>query len=297
MPTAAEQLTALIGMMKENPADDPIQNVTGILYGDSGGGKTYTAAELAQRIRGLYGGKILYLDAVNAWRTLKNHPELLEGLVHLKYTGKSMIDTLNLALEHNRPEVAEFKVIVLDEVSTMLDLDCDLVLAAGAADDQAKDPDTLTQPDMGKATQRMRRTMNMLLKQNVSVILVSHERQDEDKQLGYATARPALMPKFARGLKESLDFVVRFTATQKARDGELQYERIVQCHPTTLVVAKTRVGGLPLKTDPHQFVDQVVKWLKGEVGDSKVDVVINDNIVPAGKSDEGSDDFSTFVVD
>ena len=156
MPTAAEQLTALVSAMQEHPADNPIQNVTGILYGDSGGGKTKEAAELAQAIRKLNGGKILYIDAVNAWRTLKNHRELLDDLVLLKYTGKSMLDTLNLGLEYSRPEVSDFKVIVLDEMSAMADMDGDLVLEQRAAADPNKDPDVLTQPDMGATTERMR---------------------------------------------------------------------------------------------------------------------------------------------
>lgn len=295
MPTLKEQLDALVGMMNEKPAEDEIQNVTGILYGDSGGGKTYTAAKLAQKIAKLYGGKVLYFDAVNAWRTLKNHPELLDGLVHIKYTGKSQLDVLNIALENNRPEVADFKVIVLDEASTMLDMDCDLVLEAGAQADTTKDPDVLTQPDMGKATQRMRRTIIKLLKQDVSVIMVSHVRNDLDKDVGFATTRPAFMPKFSRTAREGLDFVVFQSATQKARDGELRYERQVQCHPTTLVVAKTRVGGLPLKTHPDIWVEQVMKWLKGEVGPNTVDVVTNDKVEPTGSSDEPS--FNEFVVD
>lgn len=296
MATMKEQLDALVSLMKEKPADDPIQNVTGIIYGDSGGGKTKVGAQLAQKIREVRGGKVLYMDACNAWRTLKNHPEL-QDVTLIKYTGKSMLDALIFGLQSGDPRYEDFKVIVLDEVSTMLDMDCDLVLKVYSSKDDGKDPDILTQPDMGIATQRMRRTITDLLKQNVSVIMIAHEREDIDKQLGYALARPAFMPKFSRTIKEGLDFVVRMTASQKANNGALSYERVIQSHPSRLVVAKTRVGGLPLKTDPETWVAQVIKWMKGDVPNSTVEVVVNDTVSEVGTTDEGTDEFSNFVVE
>ena len=60
------------------------------------------------------------------------------------------------------------------------------------------------------------------------------------------------------------------------------------------VVAKTRVGGLALKVTPDQFVEGVIKWMKGEVGDSTVDVVVNDMPADTGSTDEPS--FDSFVI-
>jgi hypothetical protein len=305
MATASEQLEELLSMM-EDPMEkeDTSGNVTGIIYGDSGGGKTIEALKLAQAICDAYGGEILMIDAVNAWRSMKNHPELHRPkgttghVTRVPYAGKPQLDTLNLALRFKQPSVAKFKVVILDEMSSMTDKDGDVVLAARAAADDKKDPDVLTQPDMGATTERMRRTVTELLKQDISIIFVSHQRQDEDKQKGYAVTRPRFMPKFSGTIREGLDFVVHMSADESHRDGDsIVYRRSIQAQPTRLVVAKTRVGGLALHNDPDKFIQGVIKWMKGEVGDSTVDVVVDDSDPNAGSTDELSSDFSSFVVD
>lgn len=106
MATAAELLEGLLDSMG-NPVEDDNQNVTGIIYGDSGGGKTITALRLGLavlEVRNEPDSAILMVDAVNAWRSLKNHPELMAladagKITRMKYKGKSQLDTLILALE------------------------------------------------------------------------------------------------------------------------------------------------------------------------------------------------------
>ncbi len=301
MATAAELLEGLLESMG-NPVEDDNQNVTGIIYGDSGGGKTITALKLGLavlEVRNEPDSAILMVDAVNAWRSLKNHPELMAladagKITRMKYKGKSQLDTLILALEAQHPKFKNYKVIILDEASSMTDQDGDVVLKAGAAADSNKDPDILTQPDMGKTTERMRRTITSLLKVNdISVIFVAHQRQDEDKNVGYKVTRPRFMPKFSGTIREGLDFVVHMTAAEGARDGDkIAYVRQLQTSPTRTVVAKSRVGGLALYETPERFVAGVAKWLTGEVGDSIVDTVVDDTL-----PDVSNADFSDAVID
>ena len=306
MATVAQQLDELLGLMTDPLAEDS-QNVTGIIYGDNGGGKTITAIRLAKAIldanRKSPDDFVLFIDAVNAWRSLKNHPELQGNVERVPYQGKVQLDTLNMALEaasagSTNPQIEKFKrirVVILDEASSMTDQDGDVVLAAGAANDSSKDPDILTQPDMGKTTERMRRTITKLLKQDISVIMVCHQRQDEDKNVGYKVIRPRFMPKFSGTVREGLDFVAHMTAAPEQRDGTVTYVRKLQCNPTKTVVAKTRVGGLGLYATPEVFVPTVVEWMKGNGKDNDTNVVIND--VPSDSDVvRGDSDFSDFVV-
>lgn len=301
MATAAELLEGLLDSMGDPLAEDN-RNVTGIIYGDSGGGKTITALKLGLKVlevRGEPDSKILMVDAVNAWRSLKNHPDLVElakagRITRMKYQGKSQLDTLILALDAKHPKFKDYKVIILDEASSMTDQDGDVVLKAGASADSNKDPDILTQPDMGKTTERMRRTITSLLKVNdISVIFVAHQRQDEDKNVGYKVTRPRFMPKFSGTIREGLDFVVHMSAAEGARvENKITYARQLQTSPTRTVVAKSRVGGLALYETPERFVAGVAKWLSGEVGDSIVDTVVDDTLPNVGNAD-----FSDAVID
>jgi ribosomal protein S17 len=272
MATANEQLEALLNSMVDPLAEDS-QNMTGIIYGDNGGGKTICAIKLAKGIleanRRSPDDYILFIDAVNAWRSLKNHPDLQGDVKRVRYEGKSQLDLLNTVLEAveagaNLPKIAAIRVIILDEMSSMTDHDGDIVLAAGAKADPNKDPDVLTQPDMGKTNQRMRRTITTLLKRDVSVIMVCHQRQDEDKAVGYKVTRPRFMPMFNNTVREGLDFVAHMTAEPLKTGDTVTYSRRLQLNPTKTVNAKTRIGGLGLYADPDTFIRTAVEWMKGK---------------------------------
>ena len=297
MPTKQELLQELLNSMKD-PLAEETQNVTGIIYGDNGGGKTVTAMKLAQAIVDFHGRKndpanpdIIFVDAVNAWRSLKNHSTILQGVKRIPYAGKEQLETIVEAIQWRPDGFKNAKVIILDEMSSMTDRDGDTVLAARAKADASKDPDVLTQPDMGATTERMRRVVINLLRQDISIIFVAHMREDEDKAKGYKVIRPRFMPKFSGTIREGLDFVAFMSAVEDGREGEtIKYRRQLQVHPTRTIVAKTRVGGLNLTESPDSFVSGVIKWLKGDAGDSTVDTVIDDVVPNVSESDE-SDDF------
>lgn len=293
MPTAKELLDDLLKDMA-NPVVDLTQHVTGIIYGESGGGKTILALELAQRIRKMYGGKILFVDAVNAWRSVKNHPSLQEGLVRVPYKGKEQLDTIASALEYRPEGFEDITVVILDEMSSMTDKDGDVVLKARSAADSNKDPDVLTQPDMGATTERMRRTVGNLLKQtNVSIIFVSHQRDDEDKNVGYKKIRPRFMPKFSGTIREALDFVVYMAAEPRGSGESTTYSRTIQAHPTRTVVAKTRVGGLRVINSPEVFIDAVEKWLREDrPQEDQSSIQILDDTIP-----NVSEDYTSNIID
>ena len=304
MPTAQEKLTELLNSMRSPVDEDAPQNVTGIIYGDNGGGKTVCAVELAQRIVDLQGRKsdpknpeIIFVDAVNAWRSLKNHPDILSDLQRLPYAGKEQLETLHEAIKWRPEGFKNVKVLILDEMSSMTDRDGDTVLAARAAADSSKDPDVLTQPDMGATTERMRRVVVALLKLEITILFVSHVREDEDKAKGYKIIRPRFMPKFSGTLREGLDFVAFMSMDESGRDGtDISYTRKLQVHPSRTIVAKSRVGGLRTIVSPKEFQDGVIKWLQGGVGDSNVDTVVDD-VIPDVSEDSVGEDFAGVPVE
>lgn len=309
MPTAQEKLTALLDSMKSPVDEDAPQNVTGIIYGDNGGGKTVVTVQLAQAIVDLQGRvgdpdnpEIIFVDAVNAWRSLKNHKGMLNDLKRIPYAGKEQLETLTDAIQWRPDGFKNVKVIILDEMSSMTDRDGDTVLAARVKDTvrfPGKDPDVLTQPDMGATTERMRRVVIRLLQQEISVLFVSHVRMDEDKNKGYPITRPRFMPKFSGTIREGLDFVVFMSADEVGNDdGKIVYQRKLQVHPSRAVVAKSRVGGLNTIVSPDQFVNGVIKWLKGEESDSNVTDTVDDRNpdVTTSESDFG-EEFAGVPVD
>lgn len=309
MATAQERLQALLESMKSPVDENAPQNVTGIIYGDNGTGKTVLAVQLAQAIVDLQGRigdpskpEILFVDAVNAWRSLKNHPGMLDDLKRIPYAGKEQLETLIDAIQWRPPGFENVKVVILDEMSSMTDKDGDVVLAARVADTAkfpGKDPDVLTQPDMGATTERMRRVVVRLLQQEISVIFVAHVRNDEDKEKGFQITRPRFMPKFSGTIREGLDFVAHMSAQEVGTsDGNIVYQRRLQMHPSRAVVAKSRIGGLNTFVSPDEFVSGTIKWLKGDVGDSNVTSIVDDrnpDVVSTGE-DTNDNDFVGVTV-
>ena len=304
------------------------QFANGIIYGPWGVGKTVFAAQIAQAIldwRGverlgppeievdLEDGKppitmrakpqILLIDACNAWRALKNHPELRRNLQTIPWKGKVWFDVLVEAIEFKQPPFDNVEVVILDELSSMTDYDLDVVLEANVQlakkGKEAKNPDIATQPDMGQSINRMRRSVNTLFRQEVCTLIVSHERNDTDKSVGYDVTRPRFMPKFAGTIGEGLDFMLRMTADMATEDADpYERRRILQCHPTTLVNAKSRVRGLRLKEQPGIFISALVKWLdEDKPEEAPPATLIVETPEPVGEEDKTIDEgFGGFEV-
>lgn len=279
---------ALKASMVEMNSVQPAAKI--MIYGESGVGKTVAASEVAHAICPP-GKQILYIDAVEGWVSLLNHPGLTDNVKRMEYQGISQLEYLAEALPVDE-FFQQFGVIVIDEFSTIAKFDLDTVLKARAKADPGKDVDVPTQPDYLANTERVRRAFMKLAKVNIHQIYLSHVREDKDEKQKTMT-RPALMPKLSQTIREGLHVVAYMTATEKTVDDKPVYVRALQTHPSRTIVAKSRVGGLGIHCTISTFNKVLVEWLKGNIETQEVQDVVEDK----SESIVRSDDDPAIVVD
>lgn len=236
-----------------------------ILYGNSGVGKTVLSLQIAQHITPEEKW-ILYIDSGEGWVSLNNHPALKSRVKRWTDVRLSMLEKIAVGIQNQVAPFDTVGTVVIDEHSTIYDNDLRAVTKSKAARENGKDPDTPTWPDMNTAKNR---TVDLLAKyirlDDVNVILIAHERSDKDN-LQREVISPSYQPKVGKNLREIVHLVGHLTADeQTSENGEVAYVRQVQVHPTTRIVAKTRVGGFhTTRVSPRQLVVGIKEWLGGE---------------------------------
>lgn len=261
MPSPQQMYTELLNSMTQIEDERPY--FKGMFYGESGVGKTILAIRIAQAL--CPPGKfVLYFDSKEGWTSVLNHPELKQGLRRIKFQAMSQIEALAQILEAGVGEFQNVGAVVIDEYSTLSDYDLDQVLAVRSRVDKTKDPDVATQPDFNANTQRMRRLTDALFRiPEMHLIFLAHIRYDKDNR-GVTVASPSFMPKLSAKLRESMHLVGRMQGEDMNNpDGTTRYIHQVQVHPTKLVIAKSRIGGLPVNVSDDTLVQAVAEWVHG----------------------------------
>jgi SpoVK/Ycf46/Vps4 family AAA+-type ATPase len=240
----------------------------GMLYGESGTGKTVLGMRLAQSITPV-GKHILLVDSGQGWVSLKNHPGLLTRVHKFNISGMSEFDALCGAISREVNEFfANVGCIIIDEYSSFADYDVLAVTRARAARDRGseKDADEPKLPDMGVSSNRMRRFTGPLVSlPNTHVIFIAHQRTDKNN-MAVDVISPKFMPAFNAFIRGELHLVGRLTADEYINDeGKVAYSRKIQVNPTNRIVAKTRVGGLnTVDVDEAVLINSIKEWLEGK---------------------------------
>lgn len=259
MPTKAQINEALLASAQDMTDVNP--NLKGMLYGPSGGGKTVLTMQIAQEITPP-DKLILYIDSMEHWVSLQNHPELKNRVRRLKYDGLSQIDAIREAIKDGYDFFANVATVVLDELDSMQIDDLDLVAANSKEKDHG--PDDVTWPDFNKNTVRVRRTMREFLKQDVNVLCVAHDGEGKDRR-GVVVQRPDFTPKLAKVILEFMHLCGYMTADIiKTSEQKNEYKRIVQVHPTGNLITKCRIGGLPFQVEGKDLIPAIKEWMRGE---------------------------------
>lgn len=266
MPTKEQIRQALLNSAQDMSDVHPF--LKAMLYGPSGGGKTVLAVDIAQAITPP-DKIILYLDSMEHWVSLQNHPELKKRVRRLKYQGLSQIEEIQSAIKDGFDFFADVGTIVLDELDSMQTEDLDLVAMSSQEKDHG--PDDVTWPDFNKNTTRVRRKIRALLKEDVNVICVAHDGEGKDRR-GIVVQRPDFTPKLAKVILEFVHLCGYMTADViKTSDNKNEYKRTVQVHPTGNLITKSRIGGLPYLVEPEQLKAAILEWMAGEREDVKDD--------------------------
>lgn len=259
MPSPQELLAALEAQLTPLESTKPCGKF--MLFGNSGTGKTVLSIRIAQAITPP-DKQILYVDFKEGWTSLLNHdPALRARVTRLPYENYTQVSLVVDAIWNNVGKFANVGTIVIDEHTSMAQDDMEAITRNRAQSDKEKDPDTPTWPDMNTAGLRARRALNSVLDLPINVILVAHERDNKDRR-GVVVTTPNYLPKLYAKILEPLHFVGHCTATLQEGGADAgKYVRQVQCHPSKLIVCKSRVGGLGIFETHENLIEKLTSWL------------------------------------
>lgn len=278
----AKELAALRATIEE--LDKTKIKFKWLLYGKSGVGKTVEAMEVAQQITSP-DQRILFVDTGEGWVSLENHPQLKRRTDRMLYKGMSQFDTLVSAMQEGAEGFDNYGTVVFDEFSTSAKKFLHIVLDATKVDYLTGAPEF---KHWGIVSRNLERSVwKMLeLKETHNLIFIAHEKTKEDQRTKINVTGPSFMESVEATVKENVHVVSRMTADVENRSGVPNYKRELQVHPTKMVIAKSRVGGLDILTSPAKFNQRVVDWM------NTGNLVDEQEVVELESEKEVSGDFS-----
>lgn len=253
----------------------------GMIYGESGVGKTVAAMKIAHYLT-TEDQTVLFLDSAQGWTAIKNHPELLKRSHRMVIKNVQMLEDIARAINGGLGLFRNVGAVVVDEHSSYAESDLLVLTASRAAKEAGKDPDAPSWPDMNASSNRMKKyTAPLLRLENVHIILVAHERVDKDNA-GVTVTSPMYLPKYGAHLRGLLHLVGHMTADEKVTaDGRAEYTRRIQVHPTRKIIAKTRVGGFDsVLISLKELVLGIDEWLGGKRDTVETQTIQKDEAIP-----------------
>lgn len=256
------KLNSLLNKMVDMDSQTIRTDFLGMVYGPPGTGKTTLAMLLAQKLR--EDGKVLYLDSSDGWVSLRNIPSLMKSTLRFPIESSAELPALATALLKREKGYEDISVVVIDEISSLANEVLESVVreATGTPADQEL-------PDIeGRHYLPMTRIMSSIVGQfhkvpGLHVILVAHDREKVDHRK-VTVVSPSFSPLLLKELQRRMHVTAYVTAEAKNVAGELTYVREVQSQPTKLVEAKSRIGGMPVKTDFGTWTDIIVSWVNSD---------------------------------
>lgn len=252
MPT---KLDTILSRMTDLDHTTPPSDLISMLYGKPGTGKTTLAMGLAQKLRG--DGDVLYIDSSDGWITLKGQAWATKNVKYLSVKDTRDLPAIAAALDRRVPAFKNVRVVILDEYTSMVEDAMERYLR----DEHNVAADQPLPELVGKDWSAIDLLTTAIVNQfhkvgDLHVILVGHGKKQVKKEVEYW--EPNLTPKIQSkvlGKMHICGFVnARFS-------GSGQHIREIQCQPSALIVAKSRITGMPTKMPLPDFVDTVVEWV------------------------------------
>lgn len=266
MPVDQKILNALM----ESWIDVTDLTFKGILYGDPGAGKTVLGATI--------GKKILFIAAdPDGWESLINHPELGLGtrIKVMDYKGVSQLESISDAIVDGAKMFKEFDTVNVDTLSHVSGMDLDLVMKAkieqkgySSGEKSLKtmkfDPERDMYGVYNQNAARMKGAVYKLFKTNLNVVATAHSYSRKLRATDTERFEPGFPPAILSAISANASMIAYMTANEGGgldSDGSVKYARQIQYHPTRTIVAKTRIGGLPITQNNPDLKKIVEDWL------------------------------------
>ena len=250
----ASSLSNILGRMQDMENEVIDKDFLALFYGSYGTGKTTLITGVAQALRGK--GRILYLDSAQGFASLDNLPKLKKNMDRIQVKDPKDLMTIAEAMKKRRPEFKDVTVLLLDEVDSWFEVILHNYVREVTGTLPTEDLPEIEGKHYGPPTQAMLNIINTFKAvDGLHIIMVAHDQQ-RGKEPKIFTG-PSLPPKLMKGINEKVH-VVGFVEAAISKDG---YVRTVQVNPSKQVVAKTRIGNLPVKIDFRDLPKIVKNWV------------------------------------
>lgn len=259
---AATTPAKLLARMQRLAEEQVNKDFMGLLYGPPGGGKTTLSVALAKRLAG-DDGEVLYVDSSDGWVSLENIEGLTDGVSRIEFDSLGDIIGIADAIKKRAKGFENFRAIVIDELSSVAEDVLFNVVRNRAGLAKNEIVEDIEGKDYGPMGQMVLIALDALHDiEGLHVIIVAHERQKKDHRNVEVTF-PGFSPLLRQGIMKRMHVAGFVSATIKGAGKNTEYIREVQAQPSGLIVAKSRIGGMPLKTDFFDFIDIIEDWVGG----------------------------------
>lgn len=254
----ATPLSKILGRMQDMENEVIDKDFFALLYGSFGTGKTTLIAGIAQALRRLGGAdaRILYLDSAQGFASLENTPKLMRNMDRIQVKDPKDLMTIAESMKKRRTEFKNHTVLLLDEVDSWFEIILHSYVREATGTMPTEDLPEIEGKHYGPPTAIMLNIINTFKSvDGLHIIMVAHN-QERGKEPKIVTS-PSLPPKLMKGINEKVH-VVGLVEAAITKDG---YSRTIQVNPSKQVVAKTRIGGLPVKIDFNDMPKIVRNWV------------------------------------
>lgn len=264
-------------------ANDKTSRLKAIIYGDSGVGKSVLAVGLAKK---LTSKKIIFIDTTDGWMSLRNHPALMNGVIVLPYESIKSLSVMAEATLFNQPPFDDVGAFIFDDADVMAAKQLNIIWGERAEGQRQGtvvsklDQDVPERPDYMKLLAQFGEVVDDIYIKTPDIHLIMTAGVGEKKSIdGQSTLKmyPGFSPAVAKELKSKQSLVVYMKAREIKGEDTATYERTIQCHPTGVIDAKTRIGIDVVRMEAVAFVKHVAEWsLGGRKEDSEKDAIIKE---------------------
>ena len=231
--------------------------------------------------------------------SLQNHPDIIDRVQTIPFTDFEDLRAIAQMIGAGKGVFGNVGGVVLDEASSMVQLDVD---RNWEADSKPKGEPTPVWPDYFKTLASFRQIIAEFSDSHaLHVISLAHESDKKNRKGDVIMTFPSFPPSVAKKVKEPMHLVGHMTAKTSidATTGGPKYEREIQVHPTLKIDAKTRIQSDYVKFNAEWFPDFIAAWLdRGAVVENTTDQKYQDipEPVTAGMSPEEAQEFATNVA-